>query len=137
VRLCQILIVASALVASMNALSQRALSGEECFGSGGNAAVKLCLAAKARESESALVQAERAAVHLLEQSDEEAVARQRAVISLRTASAAYRRYRKKQCGLQVALAAGGSGASHRGLLCEIALNEERTSYMRQIQAVGQ
>ena len=134
---CQSLIVAAALVASMNALSQRALSGEECFGSGGNAAARLCLAAKARESDSALVQAERAAVRSLEQSDDEAVARQRAVSSLKAASAAYRRYRKEQCGFQVALAAGGSSASHRGLLCVIALNEERTSHIRQIRAGGQ
>jgi uncharacterized protein YecT (DUF1311 family) len=121
----------------MNALSQRALSGAECFGSGGNAAARLCLTAKARESESALVQAERTAVHSLEQSDEDATTRQRAVSSLKAASAAYCRYRKEQCGFQVALAAGGSGASERGLLCEIALNEERMSYIRQIRAVGQ
>lgn len=136
-RFSQSLIATVTLVASMSALSQRAASGEQCFGNGGNAAAKLCLAEKARESESALVLAERTAVKLLEQSDEEPAARRRAVSSFKAASAAYRRYRKEQCGFHVALAAGGSGASERGLLCEIALNEERMPYIRQIQAVGQ
>ena len=137
-QLVQALVTAALLASSVSAFSQRASSGEECFAQGGNADARECLAAKANKSESALVQAERDAVNSLERSDEQPVARQRAVAALRSASAAYRRYRKEQCGgFQVALAAGGSGATHRGLLCEIALNEERVSHMRSIRGLGQ
>ncbi len=136
-RLIQSLVVASLFVSSVSAFSQRASSGEECFAEVGNASARECLAAKANNSESALVQAERHAVSAIERSDEEPMARRRAVGALKAASAAYRRYRKEQCGVQIALAAGGTGGQHRGFLCEIALNEERVSHMRSIRGIGQ
>jgi uncharacterized protein YecT (DUF1311 family) len=135
--LTQALVGTILLAASLSVFSQRAPSGEECLSQGGNADARECLFGKTKTSESALVRAERDTVSTLEHSSEELMARQRAVATFNSASAAFRRYREEQCAFQVALAAGGSGATHRGLLCEIALNEERTSYLRSIQGLGQ
>jgi uncharacterized protein YecT (DUF1311 family) len=136
-RLVQALVATSLLVSSVSALSQRASSVEECFAQGSNADARQCLVESARKSESVLIQAERDTANLLERSDEEPEVRQRAIAAVRSASSAYRRYRKEQCTFQASLAAGGSGATHRGLLCEIALNEERVSHLRSIRGLGQ
>ena len=135
--LVQALVTAALLASSVSAFAQRASSEEECFAHVSNADARECLAVKANESESALVQAERAAVSSLKRSDAQPLARQRAVAAFGSASVAYRRYRKEQCGFQAALAAGGSGSTHRRLLCEIALNEERASHIRSIRGLGQ
>ncbi|MEX8503638.1 MAG: lysozyme inhibitor LprI family protein [Leptothrix ochracea] len=135
--LVRTLVITSLLTSSVSAFSQRASSGQECFAQGANADARKCLAAMANRSDWVLVQAERDVANSLEQAIEEPMVRQRAVVALESASAAYRRYRQEQCGFQVALAAGGSGATHRRLLCEIALNEERTSQMRSIQGIVQ
>jgi len=122
---------------AISAHAQRATSGEECFNEGGQAQARECLQLQRKQSEATLRATESATLQALEHWQENPPNRKKATAALQRSSLEYRRYRQAQCDLQASLAAGGTGTSHRRLLCEIALNEERIAHLTSIQLQSQ
>lgn len=122
------------LVATTNAYCQRSTSGESCFASGGQADARECLQTRLAESEKTLSSAETGVLMAIEKWDEETTSRGRSKSAFQASAKAFRRYRTKQCELQASLAAGGSGTSHRRMLCALELNEQRIKYLQPLQS---
>jgi len=126
----QFFLSAVLLLSSVSAHCQRASSGEGCFDQGGQADARECLQRQRQQSDAALRQAEGSLAASLQRWQERPTPRRRALEALEASAREHQRYRQAQCSLQAALAAGGTGTTHRRLLCEIALNEERIAHLQ-------
>jgi hypothetical protein len=114
------------------AYSQRnAQADTDCF-TGSQANARACLTERLHESESALAKAEQATLVALNRWDETPSNRTRATVAFKKSMAQFRRYRLEQCELQAALAAGGTGTTHRRLLCAIELNQRQMDDMASV-----
>jgi uncharacterized protein YecT (DUF1311 family) len=122
------------LVATTNAYCQRSTTGESCFASGGQADARECLQSRLAESEKTLASAETGVLTAIEKWDEDTTARSRSKSAFRASAKAFRRYRTEQCELQASFASGGSGTTHRRILCALELNEQRIKYLQPLQS---
>jgi len=121
-------------VTSSGAWAQRAASGEDCFFIGGQADARSCLEKRVVDSDALLQQTEVASSAAVLRWDDTQNNRDRVRSHLLAAGKQYLLYRKEQCELQAALAAGGTGGSHRRYLCILEMNEQRMLYLKSIQA---
>ena len=133
----QVSCAAALLFVSVSGYCQRATSGEDCFNKGGQADARECLESRFAQSELDLKKAETSALVEIQNWDELPSFKDRATATLKVSSSQFRHYRKDQCQLQASLAAGGSGTTHRMLLCAIELNEQRISHLKSIRALSQ
>lgn len=134
-RLFQILLSSFLLVLSSEVLAQRAASGENCFFLGGQADARVCLEKRVINSDMALRQAEADTLDHVRRWDDTPENRKRVNIYLLSSGKQYLRYRQEQCELQAALAAGGTGGSHRRFLCILELNEQRMTHLQSVNEV--
>lgn len=119
--------------AAISAHAQRAESGEQCFSEGGQAQARQCLQLQRAQSEATLRATELAVVQTLNNWQEHPQNKEKATAAFHRSSVQFLRYRQEQCELQASLAAGGTGTSHRRLLCEIALNEGRIAHLASVR----
>ncbi|MFZ6710579.1 lysozyme inhibitor LprI family protein [Undibacterium sp. TC9W] len=132
-RLPQLLLCLTLAVSSTGAWAQRAASGEDCFFIGGQADARTCLEQRVRASDTLLQQTEADTSALVLRWDDTPANRGRVQRYLLSAGKHYLLYRKEQCELQAALAAGGTGGSHRRYLCILELNEQRMLHLQGVQ----
>ncbi|MFZ6641267.1 lysozyme inhibitor LprI family protein [Undibacterium sp. TC4M20W] len=132
-RLPQLLLCLSLAVSSAGAWAQRAASGEDCFFIGGQADARTCLEQRVRDSDTLLQQTEADTSALVLRWDDTLANRGRVQRYLLSAGKQYLLYRKEQCELQAALAAGGTGGSHRRYLCILELNEQRMLHLQGVK----
>ncbi len=136
-RLPQLLLCLSLSVSSVGAWAQRAASGEDCFFIGGQADARTCLEQRVRDSESLLQQTEADIAAQILRWDDTPSNRGRVHHYLLSSGKQYLLYRKEQCELQAALAAGGTGGSHRRYLCILELNEQRILHLQGVKTTMQ
>ena len=129
----RIFVMTILLLCSTTAQSQRNTEAEACFDVGGNADARTCLEAHFKKSEKALLVAESKAISEIKAWDESESVRSHSSASLEVSLKAFRSYRTKQCAFIASLAAGGTGTSHRRLLCEIELNKKQIDYLQEVK----
>ena len=88
-----------------------------------------CLEQQVRASEAELSIAEINQRQQIELLGEDVKVRKQMIAAFNASSSQYKNYRKKQCEFQAVLAAGGSGSSHRRLLCILELNSQRIAHL--------
>lgn len=131
--LLQLLLFLPLFVFSSGALAQRAISGEDCFSLGGQADARTCLEKRVLDSDVALKDTEEDVLAYVRRLDDTPENRRRVHAYVLSSGKQYLRYRKEQCELQAALAAGGTGGSHRRFLCILELNEQRMGYLQSVK----
>ncbi|MES2041059.1 MAG: lysozyme inhibitor LprI family protein [Pseudomonadota bacterium] len=131
----QLLLLLPLFVFSSGALAQRAISGEDCFSLGGQADARTCLEKRVLDSDVALKNTEEDVLGHVHRWDDTPANRRRVHVYVLSSGKQYLRYRKEQCELQAALAAGGTGGSHRRFLCILELNEQRMAHLQSVKEV--
>jgi len=98
---------------------------DQCSKASTHVEERKCLEALASEADNRLAQAEKNAIGMIAEWDEEPAYRSQAKKALEASNLAFRKYRTSQCGFAWSLAAGGNGATDMRLSCAIELTENR------------
>ena len=123
-----ILLLLALTVSSTQA--QRNQAAQDCFDTGSQATARECLQQRAARSEAQLKAVEAATLKAVNDWKDTPSNRQRSARELKASIALFRRFREHQCEFEASLAAGGTGGSHRRLLCRIELDEQRMQYLQ-------
>lgn len=119
------------LIAFLCPLSALAASDiSRCSVAGSHAGQRACLVSMFEKVEAQLSQMESDALKRINQWDEDLSYRRESKDALIRSNAAFRQYRRAQCGLVHSLAAGGNGAGDMQLDCSIELTDQRIKQLK-------
>ena len=129
----EMLLASAFLAIATTGSSQRNAKAEACFSLGSHVEARACLEARFKATDVVLREQEVACDKAISTWDEAAEVRKRTKSAFADTGRAFRQYRSAQCDLQAVLAAGGTGAQDRRLMCAIELNEQRINYLQEIR----
>jgi hypothetical protein len=125
-------LVAGVTLAGQALAQQDSKPGDECFRLEAHEKQRECLETRARKSAQAVADAGAKLLADLNNWDQDTMYVFQTSSDLAATTKAYEQYKSAQCELHASLAAGGGSSVDRHLMCEIALNEQRSADLRQI-----